>query len=410
MDGSGNPNNDPSQGQGQQPGQKRDLIYAERMRQREGEMHKERQALADMAKPYDDYATRLAANAFPDNENLFYTIMGVHAARSRERVKTVFAELCGLNGRELEPAVANAIGETYRKIDRVQVMYEWSLFIGITGFVFRKWRRQLSHGLSGIQRYWYPTTRIVGYGFLAFGFVSPIVSVVNKAVHAGGLAKDPRLQGLKLALHHEPNKGASGSYSSYGDAGGQPSPSYDDASPTGSWQAETRAPIQEQANAWRQSDTDAQNSRAGWSQSSQGQGNSSWSRSSEPAPIQANSAWDSGDPIDDASPIASSGSSRSDTRPGESSWERLRRQAGVQGTQQRQPPQVRQPPPSQGGWGENTDTSPQFGGSARSSRDDYSYSSADLEKSTAKDQAQREFDKLLDRERQGVDQENKRWR
>lgn len=411
MDGSNNPNDGPSRGQDhQQPGQKRELVYVEKMRQRVNEVQEKRHILEQMAEPYNEYAKRAIASAYPDTHGMFYNIMGINANATRMGASRFLAEMSGLNGRELEQPVVNAVAETYRSVNRTAAVCEWGIFIGITAIVFRKWRSKLSYKLIGWQRYSYPATRLAGYMFLGYGFVSPTLSSLSKLVHAKRMSNDSRMQGIKLSLDHDPTMppGAP-ARKSYRNEDRRPSTSYDDASSTGSWQAESNPPIQEQATAWRGTDTEAQNSRT-WDRGSSSQGNSSWSQSSEPAPIQTNSAWDSTDPIDDASPLAPPSSARSASNTGESSWDRLRRQAGVQSRPTQRPPQARQPPLSQGGWGENTDTSSQFGGSSRGSRDDDSWSSADREKAAEKDQAQQEFDRMLAQERKGVEQDNKRWR
>lgn len=415
MDGSNGPNNNGQQGgpQGQPQGQKRDLIYAERMRERAQGIMTEQKMIAELAKPYNAYAKQAMERTSADSQSLFYTAMGISVERSRKGATKLFGELCGMNERELEQPIADAISEWNKRTLRTMAVFEWGLFAGVSAFVFRKWRRQADYHLVGYKKYFWPTTRIVWYCLLGFGLISPAVNTVVQVVQSNRLLRDPRLQGIKIGLPEGVNpanfqQGAQNS--PHSNQNGDSPASYDDASSTDSWQSGSKPSIQEQATAWRQSDTEAQN-RTAWDQSPSSPSNYSRNQSNEPAPIQENSAWDSSSPIDDASPVAPSAISQNiATRPGESSWDRLRRQAGVQGRQPQQPPQARQPPPSQGGWGENTDTSSQFGGSSRSTRDDYSYSAADFEKSTAKDQAQREFDKLLDQERQGVDQENKRWR
>lgn len=129
-------------------------------------------------------------------------------------------------------------------------------------------------------------------------------------------------------------------------------------------------------------------------------------------PQQSSHDWSVLDDDDDASPVAATAkSARTPTTSGGSSWERLRRQN--QSSQQPQPqaesqvqggwPSASSPQSqsqSDSGWGSNTNTSSEWGGS----KDSYPYGSGDGETASSKGQAQREFDQMLERERQGNDQ------
>ncbi|KAM0241908.1 hypothetical protein ACHAPO_001607 [Fusarium lateritium] len=110
---------------------------------------------------------------------------------------------------------------------------------------------------------------------------------------------------------------------------------------------------------------------------------------------------------DDASPVAASARKQPVSAPSGSAWDRIRQQSqGAPRQQQQSDYQSRawaarsQPesqPQSQSGWG-NQDA----GGSS----DSFSFSKSDEERTVAKEQAQNEFDRLLERERSGVDQRN----
>ena len=355
-------------------------------------MLQQKKKVEELRAPYMAYATRTMEAAMPDTQNIFYTCMGYNIDQYRKFGAELFAAWCGQAQREIERPAADAVAEHVRGMVKTNTIGDWGLFAGISAYVFRRWTRNQNAKMVGLQRYWAPALQICWFGFLGFGVVAPAFHMVNDMMWVSRMRKDPRVSTLQHELKdRQTTNGLSGSGgeangSSYG--WNDQSRSQYGATPG---QGESRSQIQEQATAWGQADTENQN-KAGWSQSSSGQ------------PIQENSAWD------DASPLAPAAQAEPASRPGESSWDRLRRNAGVSRQQSSQPPQGRQPPPSQGGWGENTDTSAQFGASSRTSRDDYSYSSADFEKSSSKDQAQQDFDRLLDRERQGVDQENKKWR
>ncbi|EXM02951.1 hypothetical protein NOF04DRAFT_20867 [Fusarium oxysporum II5] len=112
------------------------------------------------------------------------------------------------------------------------------------------------------------------------------------------------------------------------------------------------------------------------------------------------------DDDDDASPIAASSRNKPVSSPAGSAWERIRQQS--QGPTQQSDYQSRtwaahsqtgSRQESQSGWGTR---------SAGSSSDSFSFSKSDEERAVAKEQAQDEFDRLVERERKGVDQE-KAW-
>lgn len=96
---------------------------------------------------------------------------------------------------------------------------------------------------------------------------------------------------------------------------------------------------------------------------------------------------------DDASPVAASARSQPINSVSGSAWDRIRQQS-------QQPQNTQQ---ESRGWAPKSE-SQSWGGSTNSS-DSYSFSSSDEEKSLAKEQAQQEFDKLVERERRGVDED-----
>ncbi|KJZ74682.1 hypothetical protein HIM_06032 [Hirsutella minnesotensis 3608] len=115
--------------------------------------------------------------------------------------------------------------------------------------------------------------------------------------------------------------------------------------------------------------------------------------------------WDDfADQDDDASPLAAS--ARSEQRGvsgqgGGSAWDRLRRQNSVETT--RQPQRTNEAWPStqgEGDWNGRNNA----GAGASGSSDGYSFSTSGQDRAFDKDQAQREFDELLERERRGTDQ------
>jgi hypothetical protein len=135
-----------------------------------------------------------------------------------------------------------------------------------------------------------------------------------------------------------------------------------------------------------------------------------WSTYSRPEQAQTSSKkWDVSDDIDDASPVSASYQSQTQASAPSysgSAWDRVRQQAQYPARQSQQSQKAWEAPRgASSAWGSEDDASPQ----SRGPRDTYSYSSADEEKSTAKTQAQREFDELIARERRGTDQDRGSW-
>lgn len=118
-----------------------------------------------------------------------------------------------------------------------------------------------------------------------------------------------------------------------------------------------------------------------------------WPRASPappPPPQQPQGSFDNDDPFDDASPVArdwrdESSSQPSSGRPGESAWDRLRRQA-----------QSKDQNPPQPSW----EARRQKPGSQSQADQDWTYKSdEDSHSETERERAQKEFDAMLERER-----------
>ncbi|EKJ69071.1 hypothetical protein FPSE_10740 [Fusarium pseudograminearum CS3096] len=121
-----------------------------------------------------------------------------------------------------------------------------------------------------------------------------------------------------------------------------------------------------------------------------------------------NDDWSVIDDDDDASPVAATSRRQPVSAPSGSAWDRVRQQSSQGGPRQQQQSdhqsrswaarsQTESQPQSQSGWGSQD---------AGSSADSFSFSKSDEERAVAKEQAQNEFDRLLERERGGVDQKN----
>lgn len=133
---------------------------------------------------------------------------------------------------------------------------------------------------------------------------------------------------------------------------------------------------------------------------------SEWSGTQSPQPETSQSSYnDEPNFFDDASPVAPA-EQQSDTTQqssqGFSAWDRIRGQARSKGASQGQ-----RAGEQASAWGrkrndELTSRGAQDGTS-------YTYSSADEEKAYAKEQAQKEFDQMLDKERRGGSDASRRW-
>ncbi|KAL4729281.1 hypothetical protein ACLX1H_003695 [Fusarium chlamydosporum] len=167
-------------------------------------------------------------------------------------------------------------------------------------------------------------------------------------------------------------------------------------------------------NPWPSSDTDNSSSESRY-QSYQSTPTQYWDKSQSSTATQQsqqppNDDWSVLDDDDDASPIAASARKQPAAAPSGSAWDRIRQQS--QGAPQGQKQsdyqsrawaarsQTTPQPQSESGWGSQT---------AGSSSESFSFSKSDEERVVAKEQAQNEFDRLVERERSGVDQESS-WR
>ncbi|KAI9761221.1 MAG: hypothetical protein M4579_001141 [Chaenotheca gracillima] len=124
---------------------------------------------------------------------------------------------------------------------------------------------------------------------------------------------------------------------------------------------------------------------------------------------------------EDASPTAPAAAS-SAPRPGqsESAWGRIRREANSRPNERPQRGQSRdyerssdsQSSPSQGSWSQTRETSRREGRQGSTVGDGFAFSNSDEDKQLAKDEAQKDFDARIERERQGGDfgnDDRKRW-
>lgn len=235
-------------------------------------------------------------------------------------------------------------------------------------------------GGQGMRLLWH-TARFGAYYGVCFLFGNPLFQSVNYFRQNRSLRMDPRLTSL-----FDTTGGGNSTGEVFGaaqdDGSGQ---QYDEP-----WRSQ---PVTEQS----------------WSSSESGR------RSRPEQPQSSSQGWGSGDNLEDVTPVTSSSPSStpslsSDLNRGGaasgSAWDRVRQQARHSPSQPHaQDQRSWEAPRGTGGWGSDDDASPQY----RGPRDSYSFSPTDEEKATAKSQAQKDFDEMLERERQGAGPERGSW-
>ena len=246
------------------------------------------------------------------------------------------------------------------------------------------------------------TMRFTAYTAVVMLMVEPLFRGVNQILKEQEMANDPRLQQFKRDVDARVKQ-----VMTNGPMGGQvrerpeqqaqddPNVETRDTGRIGAWN-----PAQEDRNAHvfdEQSQETLPVSQPSWARASP---SSSWNHSGEPTPAQQSSRdenWSVLDDDDDASPVATPRRSQpsNSTTSGGSAWDRLRRQGQ---TTQRQPTAE-----TPGSWGSQSEQSwPQ-------TQDGWGGSVYDQDKAVAKEQAQAEFDRMLEKERKGNDQQGS-WR
>ncbi|KAL6857738.1 hypothetical protein ACO1O0_005180 [Amphichorda felina] len=391
-DGNGRPGGD--HGGGDHP--KKNMVYMDNIRERIAELERTGQTLRAVAAPYKDEARAQITRALGDEPyGLFYSLMGIDKRKVLAQGTGLIATIAGINGRSLDQPQVEAVADNMRDNAQSTAMLQATLDAGIVMATIPRWKtvppflkRRGSLALT------WPVILIVAYGIPVQLLLQPVAMGINTTRSADSMRKDPRFQGWRLDIAKELQRISHEGIQPGQTASGGPSR---EQSP---W-------AQASSSAWgsgSQSQSLDQGSSESWSRQQQ----AAWESTPQPQRQEQtrSDSWDSADSYDDASPVAPTYRATQGDSSG-SAWDRIRHQAEAQSKQPSSRAQW-SPPATQTreSWGEEQDKSTRYQGPKES----YTYSSADLEKSTPRDQAQREFDQLLDRERHGVDQENKRWK
>lgn len=344
-------------------------------------MSKEFKAIKEISKPYQKEANAQIIGALPPGQLPIYQfLMGINREKLIVSGEGMISMLAGVNGRSLEQSQAQAVAESLQSSGRATAIMKWAVY-GLP--VWRAYKNsrtippRMMTMMGPMARFIWPPALAVMYTLPVALFVQPALLASIAHYYSGKLQKDPRMQGLRFSPERPIQQ----------QAGRAQYQGYEQDSP-----GTTRAGPRQQSDnssgtSWGDYSSNGDNSSSystpqrSWAQDSQSQ--------SMPQPQQSHSGWDDDD---DASPIAPSARG-SPSASGVSAWDRIRHQSIPQQSQ----------PPQQGR---------QFSQGSRSSgvssSDNYSFSS-DQERNDSKDQAQREFDRLVDRDRQGYDQGKDTW-
>ncbi|VUC26296.1 unnamed protein product [Clonostachys rosea] len=358
------PNND-SRGnshQGGGDGSRRNLVYAERFRERLESIGQEAQILSKITQPYREEARQQINRAIPEgNWPAYMAISGVTREKIIAHGEGLISALAATNDTSLEDSQVQAVADSLMANARTTSMGQWGMFSGTLYMAYRNRHSmpsRLAVSKSRMFKYVWPGVLFLVYSIPVSLFLSPIVTAAGARYHAGNFRNDPRLSNLSLDLSENLQRRLQSAQAQapsqrYGETNQRYGERSQDNSDTPSQRyEEIRQPA---APGWKL----AKNIQS-------------------PPPTPSTGGWGvSDDEDDDASPIASS-ARRSVPNAGLSKWEQLRIQSG---SQQRSAPS--RPPQASDSWG-----------SAQSS------DSGDDDR--ARSQAQQEFDALLERERQGT--------
>jgi len=379
MDDSGNNGNSGDGGDGRNT---RNLVYAEKMNDRIASMSKEFKAIKEISKPYRVEANAQITGALPAGQTPIYQYtMGINRDKLIASGEGMISMLAAVNGRSLEESQAQAVAQSLQSSARANAVMKWAVY-GLP--VWRAYKNsrtippRIMTMMGSMARFIWPPALAVMYTLPVVLFVQPALMASIAHYYSNKLQQDPRMRGLRFSPERPIQRGIpqQPQYNEFEQASsgntGALSQQQTDTSSGTSWGDYT-------SNGDRASSYSAP--QRSWGQDTQSQSTSQAQ--------QAHSGWDADD---DASPIAPSARGLS-TAPGSSAWDRIRSQSI---SQQNQPAyQGRQ-------FGQGSQSS------GPSASDNYSFS-PNQERSGAKDQAQKEFDRLVDRDRQGLDQGKEAW-
>lgn len=364
-----------------------------------------RQKALQNRQQYEPRVREQVARLFQEYQAPFYArARGFGRNRTLDLAQTAVLSLAAVHERDFADSETQALTEHFLSSVHNLVLWRWSM-TGLAAYMtyrgrgtfrfpffkptFKATKFNPVGGRPPIQIMWHGA-RFVAYYVVLWVMAEPVFQASNFWRQRSAMEQDSRLRSL---LYEKPQMD--------GEFGGQRDGNVQYGE---TWDPESQSESSRQQRA--------EPERA----SMPAQTQSAWASYRQPTPppqsTQRSDSWDSStDGIDDASPIASSArdqsSSTGNSKSG-SAWDRLRQQSQYQPNNegQQQDQRTWEKPQSGGGWGSDVDANSQF---AQGARDNYSYSGSGEDKAQSKDQAQREFDRLLERERQGSEQDRGSW-
>lgn len=340
---------------------------------------------------------------FSEYEAPFYArIRGFGRAQTLALAESTVLGLAAGTDRSLSDTETQALTEHFLSSVHNMLAWKW-VMTGLAAYMTYRGRQSMrfpffkpivtggrfdpATGGPQVRIMWHTARYAAYYG--AFWLIGePIFQGVNFLRQSYSMDRDPRL----ASLLRDGRKQAGEVLGAVQDSN---NPQYGEA-----WKTESQQDYSSQSH-----ETDQQPS-----QPTQSQRQQTWTsyRRPEQASQPSRDGWDVTDGIDDASPVAPSSRSQAETAQSYSgsAWDRVRQQAQYSPRQDRQDQKTWEAPQGKNSsWGANDDASPQY----RGSKENNSWSNPNGEKNTAKNQAQKEFDDLMDRERRGVDEERGSW-
>ncbi|KAK5987855.1 hypothetical protein PT974_11990 [Cladobotryum mycophilum] len=385
MDGSNNGDNAP-----------KNMSRAEYARSIKAAMEERRQRAMTNRQQFEPQIHEQINRLFQNYEAPLYARMrGFGKPRTLALAESTVLSLAAVNGRNLEDSETQALTEHFLSSIHNLLIWKWTM-TGLAVYMTYRGRRTYRFpffnpefkrfspigGSPAIQFMWH-SARFAAYYASLWILGEPVFQGGNFMRQRAAMERDPRIRSL---LHEGKAQGATL-------LGGSP---------------DANSQIRDAWESASQEESSSQQ-KEGDSTSDVSVPQSTWAafRTQAPPPAQpqqTSSSWDSGDDFDDASPTAASFRNQSSSgNYGGSSWDRVRQQSQYQPKPQDQ--RSWEKPQSGGGWGSDVDA----GRQTQAPRESYAFSAMDEEKNAAKEQSQREFDRLLDRERSGGEQERNTW-
>lgn len=399
------------------------MSRAEYSRNMRAAMEERRQRAMANRQQYQPQIHEQIQRLFKEYDAPFYArIRGFGRAQTLALAESTVLGLAAGTDRRLSDTETQALTEHFLSSVHNMLAWKWAM-TGLAGYMAYRGRHtmrfpffkpvitggRLDPATGGPQvRIMWHTARFAAY-YGAFWLIGePIFQGVNFMRQSYSMDQDPRLASLLRDGRKQAGEvlgSGQDSNNPYAQAWKSESQQSDSQTYESSSSSSSSSPSASTSNGYNYDQSYQQTSQPSQSQTS-------WRsppNRSEPTSVSSSrrDGWDVTDDIDDASPIAPAAQAQSSNPQNYSgsAWDRVRQQS--QYNPQHNRPQGRKtweaPQDTQAGWGSADDASPQYRG------DSYAYSAEETEKATAKSQAQKDFDAMLERERSGDDDNRRSW-